>query len=74
VGPRFAPFHFGDRVAVNRLEFDYRLRPGVAPSRNAIALLHLLGAPPEVVADAQERADRIQVAVSEPPGASPSGV
>lgn len=70
----FAAFHFGDRVALNRLEFDYRLRPGVAPSRNAIALLHLLGAPPEVVADAQARADRIQIAVSEPPAATPSGL
>ncbi len=59
-GPGFAPFHFGDRVAPGGLEFDYRLRPGVAPSRNAIALLHLLGAPKAVVQDAQARADRIE--------------
>ena len=64
VGPGFAAFHFGDRVALGRLEFDYRLRPGVAPSRNAIALLQLLGAPPEVVADARARADRIAAANS----------
>jgi hypothetical protein len=51
-------------VALNRLEFDYRLRPGVAPSRNAIALLQLLGAPNAVVEDAQARADRIAAAAN----------
>jgi hypothetical protein len=56
----FSAYHFGDRIRADRLEFDYRLRPGVAPSRNAIALLQLLGAPAAVVADAQERANRIQ--------------
>jgi hypothetical protein len=66
VGPGFAAFHFGDRVALGRLEFDYLLRPGVAPSRNAIALLHLLGAPQEVVDDAQARADRVEAAVGRP--------
>jgi hypothetical protein len=68
VGPGFAAFHFGDRVALNRLEFDYRLRPGVAPSRNAIALLQLLGAPNAVVSDAQVRADRITAAANSGPG------
>ena len=63
VGPGFAAFHFGDRVAPGGLEFDYLLRPGVAPSRNAIALLQLLGAPQGVVDDAQARADRIAAAV-----------
>jgi hypothetical protein len=72
-GPGFAAFHFGDRVALNRLQFDYQLRPGVAPSRNAIALLQLLGAPPEVVEDAQARADSIAAAASEPAASARSG-
>jgi DNA mismatch repair ATPase MutS len=46
--------HFGDRVGTDGLEFDYRLREGPATSRNAIALLRLQGAPPELV----ERAER----------------
>jgi hypothetical protein len=53
---QFAPYHFGDRIAADRLEFEYRLRPGVAPSRNAIALLQILGAPPLVVEQAHLRA------------------
>jgi hypothetical protein len=52
VGEGFASYHFGDRITADRLEFDYRLRPGIAPSRNAVALLRLLGAPPALVADA----------------------
>jgi hypothetical protein len=72
VGPGFATFHFGDRVALGRLEFDYLLRPGVAPSRNAIALLRLLGAPSEVVADAQARADLIEAVVDRPATATTS--
>ncbi len=52
----FAAFHFGDRIDADRLVFDYRLRPGVASSRNAIALLQILGAPAAVVARAHERA------------------
>jgi DNA mismatch repair ATPase MutS len=46
--------HFGDRVGTDGLAFDYRLREGPATSRNAIALLRLQGAPPELV----ERAER----------------
>jgi DNA mismatch repair ATPase MutS len=54
----FRAFHFGDRIAEDRLQFDYRLHPGVATSRNAVALLRLLGAPEAVVLDAMERAGR----------------
>jgi MutS domain V len=56
----YAAFHFGDRIDANRLVFDYRLRPGVASSRNAIALLQILGAPPTVVARANERATALR--------------
>ena len=52
----FAAFHFGDRIEADRLVFDYQLRSGVASSRNAIALLQILGAPAAVVAGAHARA------------------
>jgi len=45
----YAPFHFGDALTDQSLTFDYRLRPGRATSRNAIALLRLNGAPPALV-------------------------
>ena len=52
LGDRFCSYHFADRIAADRLEFDYCLRRGIAPSRNAVALLRLFGAPPALVADA----------------------
>jgi hypothetical protein len=59
VGEGFCSYYFGDRIVADRLEFDYRLRPGVAPSRNAVALLRLFGAPPSLVAEALETAGRV---------------
>lgn len=41
----YTPRHFGDSVGPEGLRFDYRLRPGPATSRNAIALLRMHGAP-----------------------------
>ena len=52
LGDHFRSYHFADRIAEDRLEFDYCLRPGIAPSRNAVALLRLFGAPSTLVADA----------------------
>ena len=44
---RCTAVHFGEGVATEgekvRLSFDYRLRPGVATSRNALKLLELVG-------------------------------
>ena len=37
--------HFGDSIGSNGLAFDYRLRPGPATTRNALALLKQYGAP-----------------------------
>jgi DNA mismatch repair ATPase MutS len=48
--------HFGDAVGPDGLTFDYRLTPGPAASRNAIALLELSGAPEAVVKRALDRA------------------
>jgi DNA mismatch repair ATPase MutS len=39
-----SPHHFSDAVEAEGLVFDHRLRRGPATTRNAIALLKLLGA------------------------------
>jgi DNA mismatch repair ATPase MutS len=35
--------HFTDRVEDGRLEFDYRMRPGVVPQSNALVLMRMVG-------------------------------
>jgi DNA mismatch repair ATPase MutS len=45
----YAPYHFGDALTDETLTFDYHLRAGRSTSRNAIALLRLNGASPELV-------------------------
>ena len=65
----FDPYHFGEDVAGGELVFDYTLRAGPRATRNAIALLELVGFPREVVADATkivEELDRGQRAVGGP--------
>jgi hypothetical protein len=52
----YAVCHFGDAVGPDGLVFDYRLAPGPATSRNAIALLELNGAPETLVQRALARA------------------
>jgi hypothetical protein len=52
---RYDAFHFTDRVDQTGLAFDYRLNRGPATSRNAIALLEMRGAPPDIVARALAR-------------------
>jgi DNA mismatch repair ATPase MutS len=58
--PDYVVVHFGDRLTADGLQFDYRLRPGPTTTRNAIALLGVLGAPPEVVSEALHRAERLR--------------
>jgi DNA mismatch repair ATPase MutS len=41
-------YHFSGSVDENGLKFDYLLKPGIATSRNAIALLKYLGYPGEI--------------------------
>ena len=41
-------YHFTDNVDETGLKFDYQLKPGIATTRNAIALLRYLGYPPEI--------------------------
>jgi hypothetical protein len=46
-------YHFTDNVDETGLKFDYRLKPGVATTRNAIALLKYLGYPKEITDEEQ---------------------
>ncbi|MDP2322316.1 MAG: hypothetical protein Q8O42_23615, partial [Acidobacteriota bacterium] len=52
-------FHFTDTLGPNGLEFDYKLRRGVAKSRTAIALLKLHGAPTAMIDKALGTATRL---------------
>ncbi|MEZ5416851.1 MAG: hypothetical protein R2708_05855 [Vicinamibacterales bacterium] len=42
-GPRAANVHFADRFEEGGLAFDYRLRPGVVATSNALALMRSVG-------------------------------
>ena len=53
---KYSVVHLGDAIGPGGLEFDYRLTPGPATSRNAITLLQLNGAPESIVARALARA------------------
>jgi DNA mismatch repair ATPase MutS len=46
-------YHFASSVDENGLKFDYLLRPGIATTRNAIALLKHLGYPAEIIENAE---------------------
>jgi hypothetical protein len=48
-------YHFTDNVDENGLKFDYLLKPGVATTRNAIALLKYLGYPNEITEKTLEK-------------------
>lgn len=52
---RFDNAHFEERVTESGLAFDYRLRPGPCTTRNAIALLRVVGFPAEIVDRASAR-------------------
>lgn len=43
LGARGANWHLEDRLVDGRLEFDYRLKPGVVKTSNAIALMRAIG-------------------------------
>jgi DNA mismatch repair ATPase MutS len=55
----YAAHHFTDTMEASGLVFDYRLQPGPATTRNAIALLAQRGAPPELVSHALARAETL---------------
>lgn len=44
----YVNYHFREQIGDYGLEFDYRLNPGPSQTRNAIALLKILGYPQEI--------------------------
>jgi DNA mismatch repair ATPase MutS len=62
---RYEPYYFTDRVDGAGIFFDYKIRPGSATTRNAIALLKMRGAPAELVEYASIRATRLERARQE---------
>ncbi|MCX7014329.1 MAG: hypothetical protein NTW86_17555 [Candidatus Sumerlaeota bacterium] len=52
--------HFRESVEQGQVLFDYKLRPGLSSSRNALRLLQEAGYPAAVVADAQATAQKIR--------------
>jgi len=68
----YAAVHFSDRIGDEGMVFDYRLLPGRATTRNAIALLRQSGAPARVVQDALTCAsdlDAVRGQIAQNPGA-----
>jgi hypothetical protein len=55
----FEPKHFTERVEGREVVFDYTLRDGVCPTRNAIRILELAGFSSEIVGEAQRVALRL---------------
>ena len=48
-------YHFTGDVDATGLRFDYRLKPGITTTRNAITLLKYLGYPPEITENAVDK-------------------
>lgn len=59
VSDRIEHYHFTDRFEDGRLHFDYRLKKGLATTRNAIRVLQALGYPAEIIGAARARFDRM---------------
>lgn len=36
-------FHFTDKIEDNKINFDYKMRPGISPTTNAVALMKMIG-------------------------------
>jgi len=57
---QFECYHFQESVIDDELSFDYKLRPGITTTRNAIALLAISDYPKTVIQSALETANRIE--------------
>jgi len=55
LGDTYRNLHFGERIDERGMVFDYLLEEGPAKTRNAIALLRVLGYPEDLVAAARDR-------------------
>ncbi|MDD7740355.1 MAG: DNA mismatch repair protein MutS [Fusicatenibacter sp.] len=53
-------YHFEERIADQNVKFDYLLKEGRAKSRNAIALLTVMGYDSEIVEGAKKTVDRFE--------------
>ena len=42
-GERAANYHFEDRIEDGRLSFDYKLKPGIVQTSNALKLMRAIG-------------------------------
>ncbi len=60
--PGIVNFHFREDVSDGTMRFDYRLRPGPAPTRNAIRVLETRGYPRDLIREARERLSKIEEA------------
>lgn len=58
VGADFLNLHFSERIENDEVLFDYKLKPGATNTRNAIKLLEIMDYPKDVVARAEQRAER----------------
>lgn len=52
ISPGYQPMHFREQIDNGALTFDYRIHHGSSSTRNAIALLQLMGFPKDLVEDA----------------------
>ncbi|MGI9625682.1 MAG: MutS-related protein, partial [Longimicrobiales bacterium] len=57
----YDPYHFEETVQSDGLSFDYKLSPGQASTRTAIALLDIRGAPAAIVDAARARAAQLDL-------------
>lgn len=57
IGDAYVPHHFREEMSGGQVRFDYRIHDGVSSTRNAIALLEVMGYPAELVADARAAID-----------------
>jgi hypothetical protein len=56
LGPLYGQHYFTDQAAEDGLHFDYRLRPGIVGTRNALRLLAMIGYPDDLVEEAMREA------------------
>lgn len=54
----YPTFYFTDRADEKGLSFDYKMRPGIVQSRNAIKLLSIIGYPDDVIQEAMRGAEQ----------------
>ena len=55
--PEFTNYHFDEEMDGDDIHFPYQLKEGYATSRNAIALLRIMGYPEDIVNRALQRAN-----------------